>query len=249
MKRSLVFLWLLVLMASTLFAQSNNLTLHLFGSASLPKGDFGKEIGNDAKITRRAGFDIGEKVGLANTGFGAGAELISPVWFKGLNWVFSTRVFVNAADEATVQSKFRSLLGDSVNVEFEFGRWVNVPIMTGFRYDFQLMNEFNVYGILQAGVNWSKAASRKATLDDLTVEDTSFEFARDFGFEFGLGLIIAQRYNIGFRYLALSSPRYEGTRKLSERMFPEIFKRENAILGEERTVSMFVVMVGVQLFK
>ncbi|MFQ5676767.1 MAG: hypothetical protein ACE5G1_12790 [bacterium] len=249
MKPSLVFVWIFILTASALFAQPGNLTLYLFGSASLPNSDFGKDIGNDAKITRRSGFDIGDKVGLANTGFGGGVELFSPVWFKGLHWVLSTRVFVNGTEEAAVRSKFRALLGDSVDVEFEFGQWINIPIMTGFRYDFQLMNNFKFYGILQAGVNWSKAASRKATLGDLTVEDTSFDFARDFGFEFGLGLVLRQRYNVGFRYLSLSSPRYAGTRKLSEKMFPEIFSRETAILGEERSISTFVVTVGVQLSK
>jgi len=238
-----------MLTASTVLAQSNRLTLHLFGGASLPSGDFGKDIGDNARITRRSGFDIGDKVGLAQTGFGGGAELIAPVWFRGLHWVLSTKIFVNGTDEGTVQSVLRSQLGDTVGVEFDHGQWLNIPILTGFRYDLQVTQKHTLYGTLQAGVNWSKAASRKATLGPLTVEDTQYEFARDFGVEAGLGFVFNHSVNLSFRYLALSTPRYEGTRKLSEKMFPQIFKRENAILGEERSISMFIVTLGVQLFQ
>ena len=249
MKRYMFFVLVLTLFASTVFAQPSELALHLFGIASVPNGDFGKAIGDNARITRRAGFDIGDKVGLAQMGFGGGAELISPVWFKGLQWVLSTKVLMNAADEGTVQSEFRSQLGDSVDVEFEYGQWINIPVMTGFRYDLHFTHKYTLYGILQAGVNLSKAASKKAIVGQVTAEDTKKEFARDFGFEVGLGLLFDQTYNIGFRYLALSTPRYEGTRKLSEKQFAEIFSRENAILGEERSISMFVVTLGIQLFR
>lgn len=249
MKPYLRATWIFAFLTNAAFAQPDNLSLHIFGSASLPNGDFARDIGDNARITRRAGFDVGEKVGLAQTGFGGGVELNSPVWFKGLHWVISARAFVNGSDEATVQSEFRSQLGSASDLQLEFGQWLNVPIMTGIRYDYGFSQKIAVYGILQAGLNWSKAASRKATVGALTVEDTRYEFARDFGLEAGLGLLFRQRYNIGFRYLALDTPRYEGTRTLSEKQFPEIFSRKNAILGEERSISMFVVTLGVELFR
>ncbi len=225
------------------------LTLHLFTCATLPNGDFSKDLGVNPRVTRRAGFDVGDKVGLAQPGFGAGAELITPVWFKGLQWVFGAKVLANDANEKTAQAEFRALLGDSADLQFKYGRWVNIPVMTGFRYDYHFTHRYTLYGILQAGINVSKAASRKAYLGQLTVEDTQFFWTRDFGVEVGLGFVIDQTYNIGFRYLALNSPRYEGTRWLSEKMFPQIFSRENAILGEERAISMFVVTLGIQLFR
>lgn len=249
MKCNLFFVLVMALFTSTVFAQSGELALHLFGCASLPNGDFGKDIAANTQKTRRAGFYTGDKVGLAQTGFGCGAELISPVWFRGLNWVFSTKVLVNGVDGEAAQVKFRSELGDSVDLQFKYGQWLNIPVMTGFRYDHHFSHKYTLYGVLQAGVNLSKAPSKKATVRQVTAEDTNYEFARDFGFEVGLGFMLNQTYNLGFRYLALSTPHYDGTRKLSEKVFPEIPSLESAILGEERSISMFVVTLGIQLFR
>ncbi len=249
MRRKLLLIWFGLMAANPLLAQTSDLGVHLFGSVSLPNGDFAKNLGSDARITRRAGFHVGEKIGLAEAGLGIGIELASPVWFKGLQWIFGVKVFVNPTDESAALTKFRSELGDSVDLQFEFGQWINIPIMTGFRYNLHFGHLWTLYGTLQAGVNWSRAASRKARVNDLVVENTRYDFARDFGFEAGVGLLIAQTYNIGFRYLALGTPRYDGTRFLSEKQFPQILRRENAILGEERSISMFLVTFGVQWFQ
>jgi hypothetical protein len=237
------------MITSAVFAQPSELALHLFGIVSLPNGDFGKDLGDNARLTRRAGFDIGDKVGLAQTGFGCGAELISPVWFQGLQWIFSAKTLVNSTKEETAQSEFRSQLGDSVDVILEYGQWINIPVMTGFRYDYYFTHKYALYGIIQGGINFSKAASRKVTIGDLTVEDTNYKWTRDFGYELSIGLLFDQTYNIGFRYLSLSTPRYEGTQYLSETRFPSIIYNESGILGEKRSISMYVVTLGIQLFK
>ena len=269
MKQSLLFVIVLTLFASMLFAQQGELALHLFGSAGVPNGDFAKNIGDDTRITRISGFAIGERIGLAKTGPGAGFELIAPVWFRGLNWVFSSRIYVNGVNYETIQSAYRSaFVGDTVvvksknsiveGVTLDFGRWINIPVMTGFRFDHHFTHKYTLYGIIQAGLNISKAPSYKATVtmtnpegnrETITADNTKYSFARDFGYEVGVGFVLDQTYNIGFRYMSLSSPRYDGTKKLSEKVFPYIYSRENDIIGEERSISMFVVTLGIQLFR
>jgi hypothetical protein len=107
-------------------------------------------------------------------------------------------------------------------------------------------------------MNLSKAPSQKATVvmkaldgtkESFIAEDREYEFSRDFGFEVGVGFVLNQRYNIGFRYLALNTPRFDGTRNLAVQVFPEIFSLENIITGEERSVSMFVVSLGIQFYR
>ena len=276
MKIKLIFVILLLLLSSILLAQQGELSLHFFGSASLPHGDFGKDIASSTKVTKNSGFDIGDKIGLAQAGFGAGAELMAPVWFDGLQWIISSRVLINGVNGEEVQSKFRSqFVADTViykyegrvvdGVDIEFGNWINIPVMTGFRYNHHFSHKYTLYGILQAGMNIAKAPSKKATvglvpLDDnkeaitaeketVIAEDTHFKFARDFGFEAGLGFVFNQKYNLGFRYLFLSTPRFDGKRTLDVKPFPEIWKLESEIVGEERSVSMFVVTFGIQLFQ
>jgi len=272
MKIKLIFVILLLLLSSFLLAQQGELSLHLFGSAALPNGDFGKNFDDYTRVTRLSGFDTGDKIGLAGTGAGVGAELIAPVWFQGLNWVLSGRIIVNGVNSESALSKYRSqIVGDTTvttkilkeqnvieSIDLEFGRWINIPVMTGFRYDHHFSHKYTLYGSLQAGVNLSKAPSKKATVgimslegvkESVTADDTQFKFTRDFGFEIGLGLVFYQTYNLGFRYLALSTPRFDGTQTLSEKVFPEINSPEDTILGEDRSISMFIVTLGIQLFR
>lgn len=246
MKRHFIALWLIILLSSGVFAQSIDLSLHVTGGASFPVGDFGKSLGDYAGLTRRAGFNVGNDVGLAGTGFGGGLEVISPAWLKDLSWVLGVRVFMNPSDAATAQSRFQSLLGSTAHLEYEVGAWINVPIMTGLRYGLAVSDDFRLYGTFQAGINFTRAAPRKATVGGTVVEDTEYQFARDFGIEAGLGVLFQQRYNLGIRFLDLGTPRFDGSRLLSESQFQQIFSRENAILGEQRSISMVIMTLGVE---
>lgn len=244
-----LLLFALLIIAETTRSQGSELAVHLFGIGSLPTGDYAKNIAGDTRLTRRSGFAIGSKIGLATFGYGFGFEMVAPVGFPGLQWIFSGKAILNGSDEKAVQTEFQSELGDSVALRLKYGHWLNFPVMTGFRYDHQFTPEYTMYAIVQAGINFSKMASRQAWVGDLIVEETKSAFARDFGFEFGLGLLFNKRYNLGVRYLALEQPRFEGTKKLSETIFPEIIVREMSILGEERSISMLIVALGIQLFK
>ena len=247
MKRNLFFILFLFLVAGTVFGQGSELAVHFFGIGSIPNGDFGEKSANDTKLTRRSGFQIGDKIGLAGSGYGAGFELISPIGISSIQWIFSSKTIINVTKSESVEQEFTSELGSIV--ELEYGTWLNIPVMSGFRYDYLFTSGVTLYGTLQGGVNFSKLASRKATVENVTVEETEFDFARDFGFECGFGLLFNQRYNLGFRYLNLSTPRFDGNQKLSETVFPGIFSRENTIMGEERSISMFIMTFGIQLFK
>lgn len=248
MKRYWV-LFMLLFISNRAFSQGSELAVHLFGIGAVPVGDYGKDLANDSKMTRRSGFSIGSRIGLATTGYGIGAELVSPVGYRNLQWIFSAKAVLNGSETDALQADFRAEMNDTVALMLDYGRWLNLPIMTGFRYDHQFTPEFTLYGILQAGINFSKMASRHASVNGLIVEEAKFYFARDFGFEWGLGILYNQRYNLGFRYLNLRHPRYEGNKKLSETVFPEINTREIAVLGEEHSIAMFVVTLGIQLFK
>ena len=249
MKRSWLFALLLVSATGCVHAQQGDLSLHLFAAVSQPLGDFGKDIGANAGAMRRNGYYVGDRVGLAQTGYGLGAELLTPVWFKGMNWIFSVKGLVNGVDGRAVTSDFAHHLGDSLNPVMAFGNWYNLPIMTGFRYNHYFSHQIAIFGLVQAGINFAKAPAKKITVGNIVAENTRFEFARDFGYEIGLGFLWNQTYTLCFRCLQLSKPRFDGDQTLSEWVFPDIYDRNKALLGEERAISMFVVTLGVQLFR
>jgi hypothetical protein len=84
-------------------------------------------------------------------------------------------------------------------------------------------------------------------VEGIIAEETSFNMSPDFGYELGFGVELLKTYNIGVRYLNLGAPRYEGTRRLNERFFPLIPKREMYISGDSRPVSMIVLFLGYTL--
>jgi hypothetical protein len=238
----------LSLSVNLLLAQQTEVSVHLFGAASVPYGNFSKGIDEFTGITQREGIKIGDDVGLAQTGFGLGGELNTPVWIDGLFWTFSASFFLNGVDGSKVQKEIRSQWGDTVAVDLEFGNWINVPLLTGFRYDLYFAKSFLLYGIAQIGLNVSHAPSMEAKIDGEIIQDVEYGWGRDWAFQLGIGLVYNQTYNLSIRYLDLGSSRYNGTRNLTELWFPGIYTRVQNIIGEDRSVSMFVVTLGMQLF-
>lgn len=229
-------------------AQDSGLSLLTFGAFVQPTGDFQKSIGHDPHLTRRSGFDIGDKVGLAAIGLGMGAELDMPLKTNGIYWVLSLQVLTQGGKDRDLEAAFSKQLGDQGPVDFQIGRWYNIPLLSGIRGRLVLNRTWSVSGSFQAGINLTRAASRTAVVQGIVVEKTSYDFTRDFGFLYDLGVDFRRRFHIGLQYMNMRTPRFEGEKVLSEKLFPEIYSRQNAILGEDRSVAMFTVRLGYYLF-
>ncbi len=227
--------------------QNKELIFHFFGGVSSPTGNFGKKIGNSAMITRRTGFDYGGNVGLASTGFVVGAEFTRPVLVKGLGWQISSKFIYNPTDKSSVENKFDADPRVTGALEFETGHWINIPVFSGFSYGIKLFNRFNMYYYVQAGLNFTQQASRKATLNGSVIENTTFRTMTNYGFETGIGFDFLETYSLSVRYLDLGTPRYEGKRTLNESFFTEIVKRDYNIIGEEKSVTLFLITLGIKI--
>ena len=248
MKHLIIAFLVTILAFCELYAQSRSIELMISGGVAMPLGDFGDEIGDLAHLTRRSGFYFGEKTGMADMGFGFGADLITPLKLKGFDWLLSSRALFNSQSDKAAEPLFEGLLSDSVNIIFELGTNINVPILTGFRYSLSLSPNYAFYALAQAGINFSKPGSRQASAKGVIAEKTSYNWRRDFGVEVGLGVDLFRKFNLGIRYLNLNTPRYEGKRVLSEQFFPQIVWRQNPIYGEERSISMYTISLGYYLF-
>lgn len=248
MKRYIVPLIILLMCSASAFGQTD-LALYLFGVGSVPTGDFGETLTHNTGPTRRAGYYWGDDIGLASEGFGLGAELFSPTRIQGLQWIFSSKILLNGVNSDDAKARFIEMTRTEQAVNFSHGHWINIPVMTGFRYDYHFTHQYTLYGILQGGINVSRMPSRKLSVGGVMAEDAEYGFARDFGYETGLGLMLNQTYNFSLRFLYLGSPRYDGDQRLSELVFPSIFSRQQHILGEQRSISMLVFTFGIQLFR
>jgi len=256
MKKFLFIVIIIFLLTSNIvFAQNTDsistdndkVSLSLFGGLSIPTADFGANIGDNPVMTRRHGFDIGDNVGLATTGFCIGTELISSTGIKGLSWLVNATFISNGVDASAVTSEFEKQLGDTVNVSFDFANWLNIPIMTGVIYKYTFSPRISVFGLVQLGINFSQAPSKTVKVDGITGEEKTYGLVVDFGYGIGVGAILWENYTIGIKYLNLDTPTYPVTLKLSEKVFPEIVTREREILGEDRSVSMLLVTLGINI--
>lgn len=236
---------LFIILPMSLFGQNKEFKILPFLGSSFPTSNFGLKIEQPIEITRRAGFDYGSDVGLAATGFLVGTEVTIPVLTDGLGWQISAKCIINPTDKSAIENAFKldpKVVGD---LKFETGNWINIPIFSGFSYGISLIDQINFYLHLQAGLNFSKQPFRKATLDGTVVENTEFDMMADFGYEVGISVDYLEKYSFSFRYLDLSAPRYEGHMTLNELLFTEIVQREYVIDAEEKSVSMFYLIFGI----
>lgn len=232
---------------SGLFGQDKEGTITLLGSFLTPSGKYGEALGDNAGLTRRFGFNIGEEAGLASSGFGIGVEFRTPVLTKGLEWTVSLQGFTNGINTTEASRFFQDEVGDSVAISFETGSWFHIPLFTGLTFGIPITEGMGFHLTLQGGLNLTRQAPRTVSADGVVVEETSFHFMPDFGYLVGLGFTVFADYQLLVRYMDLGTPRYEGTRTLNEHFFPTIPKRENAISGDPRPVTMFVISLGYTL--
>lgn len=249
MKHYLLFILIILttIYNSNSNAQNENTSVLLNLNLNFPTGSYEDKIGNDAKITRRFGFDFGGKAGLASTGFGFGAEVTTPILFKHFGWLLSAKLIINPTDNSEVKSFFQKELENASNISIETGDWYHIPIMTGFSYGYKVMEDLNIYLSLLGGINISHQASRQITVDNIIVEKTNFDTEVDFGYDTGITFELFNKYNIGLKYINLGNPRYEGNRYLNEKFFEDRYLENNPVLAEEKNIKLFLITLGYRI--
>lgn len=219
----------------------------LYGSAVLPVGTYRASLGANPGVTRRFGFTIGEDAGLATVGAGVGCDLRLPVLTRGLDWVVSLQGLINGMRTEDALELFRDDLDDTVAIGMSTGAWIHIPLFTGLTYGLDLGAGMRLDVTAQGGIHVTRQASRTVTVNGTVVEETSFRFMPDFGYQLGAGIAFTGGYQIQLRYVDLGTPRYEGTQVLNEKYFTSIPRKENAINGDPRRVAMLLIALGYTL--
>lgn len=248
MKRLLtIFLSLFLFTSLQTFAQHEETSILIDARLSMPMGDYGETIGANPEITRRFGYEYGDQVGLAQLGYGLGIELHTPIFTNHLSWVISAQFILNPTNDSDVNSYFSDIVDDTTNLSIETGNWFHIPVLTGFSYGLKITDGLNLYVSAQGGINITQQASREATVNNVLVEETTFDTEIDFGYSGGISIELYDKYNIGVHYLNLGQPRYEGNRRLDVDHFNNAYQTDNPIFGDERTIQMLLISLGYRL--
>jgi hypothetical protein len=157
---------------------------------SMPMGDFGDDKGNDAAA--------------ATMGFALGGVFDYALSSGGLIWTSSLTVIRNGFDEDLMKQ------GLAAGVDVDAGSWMNIPIMTGLKYETAVSPTIDLYGEGLLGLDFFMPPSADLSLNNVTAEWNS-DSGTTFGFEFGGGVVINDKFIAGLKLYMLGSPDIEGT--------------------------------------
>ena len=184
MKYLLTLLFILLIIPSTCFAQSEDSPLSIFGGLAMPRGDF-----KDDDI------DL-ENAGNAKTGFGAGINYTTPLTKPGLSWISSISLLMNGFGEDLFEEE---------DEKIDAGSWINIPIMSGIKYQTSISPTMKIYVLGQVGLDIVKAP--RIEWDEGELE---WDMGTSFGFTFGGGIVLTDNLSIGLRYYSLGEPDIDG---------------------------------------
>jgi len=224
------------------FAQINNGNFSLFGNILFPQRDFAHEGG-------------------IKTGSGFGIEYTYPINAPGVIWVtriinyFLTTEWDNPIDSLGISwVTSASLLKNDKDNSDEFpkegicyyfpgpiikGNYYNIPILIGFKLHGDVPHKISGYGMIQIGLNFIKPPSYLGEHYSGGTYETSFDFAKSFGFGIGGGLVFFDKFNVGIRFYnfgeakIISKTKYDG--------------KIEAMNEYKKSLSMLLVMFGIKL--
>jgi hypothetical protein len=248
MKSQMLLIALLVLLSATgASSQDGDVSVMVFGTALVPLGRFSQHAAGPVQITRRFGFSYGGKIGLAGLGFGVGAEVRTPVLAHKIYWVISAQYLSHSTNTSDIAPMIARLVGSGATVDYDMGQWLNIPVLTGLAYDYELSEGLKAYGSAQAGLTITRAPYRKVSINRVLMEDTDFALMPAFGMALGMGVELNDRINVGIRYFDMGSPQYEGVRRLNPAYFTAVPRLEMDIPGDERPVTTLMFLFGYRL--
>lgn len=250
MKRfiSFVALFAVLVMGSSVFAQTNGLSLHLGGS--LPVGSFGKT--GEAFMEKHSG-NGGAAKGL-NLGLKLQYGIPVPI-LPSIRLMLTADVMYNGlqSDVKDLLEKPSKVASDVFDVSVP--KYFNIPVMAGVNISHSLLGVVKVFGEVGLGVNFRMVTDMERTFSVPTLTgDTkdiqtsvNFDNARTFAFQVGLGVCLFNRISVGAHYYnlgktelsgSLSSPEEAGA--LINSIVDETGKFSNGEIG----TSMFMLRLG-----
>jgi len=225
MTKKLVFCIILIcLMTGLSFAQAKTGQFAVFAAVSLPTGDFGDNN------------NFGD--GYATTGFGAGIDYAHPLGTPGLTWFSSGALLYNGFDDSGIKDLAED--GGISEPTVDAGSWINIPILTGLKYEGQASPTMDFFVFGQAGLDFIMPPDADVSSRD--TDDTaelSFDSSTSFTFAIGGGLVFNNKFNVSIRYLTMGEPKIEGN--------VTVDGEEVDTLEEDIGISVVLLTVGLNL--
>jgi hypothetical protein len=166
---------------------TNRINVQVFGGLAIPTGDFASTSSVEA--------------GGAQTGFVVGGEL-GLNFVGGLAWWNTVAVSFNSLNEELVED-----LAGLTSVSGDFGSWTTIWPMTGLKYTSWVAPGVAIYATGQIGLLVGSTPEVSVSSSGFNYSSKSFS-SSSFAYGFGAGLLVADRFTAGLRYLT-GQPEYD----------------------------------------
>lgn len=231
MKKIVIAISILMMSISCgeIFAQKDGFSLHLSGV--FPNGDFG-DVGYTSIGASPSTTSIG---GAASTGFGLGVKYQRSISLvKNLRAMFEANIMYNPLQGEMKDIIEKEILPgcEMLSSSVSISKYLNIPLMAGLNYSFDLAEKIKLYGELGVGLNVRLITKTSAEYeyeypywdwDSETGEETTrivkekgegkykFNQAVSFAYQVGVGVLLFEKLSVGLNYYNLGSAKVKGT--------------------------------------
>lgn len=151
--------------------------------------------------------------GGARIGFDIGGTYIHKIQQKDFSVFLSTDFIYNGLSldaKDIFESSIRAEIGQSSNLDITFFKYINLPIITGMRYTYNLKDKAVLFGDVGLGANFLSVSDMNIIYDNGNEEvEITYDQSTQFAFKLQAGVLIRDKYTLGLNYLNLGSHRIE----------------------------------------
>jgi len=184
----LVVLTFAVFMSANSFSQGG---FSIHAGTAIPISDFGDDdLNNDEGGGAAIGFNFGAKYQYQLNESGLGLYLNTNLNYNGLK--------KSLKDD--IQELYDDMAGTDVDINFT--KYLNIPITAGLYYAYKANESVSLFGELGLGVDFLKMTDMKMETNGGEIKFKNKSKAQ-MAFEFGGGLIIADKYIFDLHYCGL----------------------------------------------
>lgn len=219
MKRIVMTAMMLAMAGIGALQAQNSFSLHA-GVAS-PMGSYADATANYSSNSSNAVLRYGlldqTKKGGAGLGFNVGAQgKIGISGVKGLGIIIGADFFFNSTN-TDVSDYMEDFISDNESstqeISVKLPKYINVPMMAGVNYTYDINDKIGVYGEGALGVNMRFITGFELYQATTTMENIgriSYKMATTFAYRFGAGVIIAKRFTVGLNYISHGQAKVKG---------------------------------------
>ncbi|KRP08768.1 MAG: hypothetical protein ABR94_02795 [Sphingobacteriales bacterium BACL12 MAG-120802-bin5] len=181
----------------------------------------------------------------AATGFGMGADVTHPIGLiENMDVFGSMDIFYNGL----AKDLKADLQADAPDAAINYNSYVNIPLMAGIKY-YYVIPDIYLKTYVKGGIG----------LNTLFISDLGFEqpdLSQTFSFKpsvagaatFGLGVILAEKYTVGFEFMHLGNHTPKGEMEEIKQESLKGFDISDTFQPEELPVRTFRLTAGFLLF-